>query len=139
MYYTVQHYGRQPSILQSRSSMQLMPTTTITLVPLAIQDLLISMVHNLGIAGYVVDPRCPEKPVGGAGDDGSNSNPAFPNSYRWAGAAGGSMFGRCGYDFAQDIMSIPRVKRNALLLKSTLEITPDVDAHAVTNDFSKRF
>ena len=91
----------------------------------------------------MVDPRCPEKPVGGTGDDGTNSSSTFPNSYRWAGAAGGSMMGRCGYDFAQDIISIPRVKRNAMLLKSNFELTPDIDMHTVLmisqNDSDSRF
>ena len=142
MYYTIQHYGRNPQYYRD-----------IEYAAHAYNyDYFSSFGYpgsayiygtNLGISGYVVDPRCPEKPVGGAGDDGTNSNPEFPNSYRWAGAEGGSSYGRCGYDFAQDIMSIPRVKRNALLLKSTMEVTPDVDAHAVLmisqNDSDSRF
>ena len=93
--------------------------------------------------GYLVDPRCPEKPVGGAGDDGTNSDPNFPNSYRWAGAEGGNAGGRCGYDFAQDIISSPRAKRNAFLMKSQLELTPSVDMDVVLmisqNDSDSRF
>ena len=94
-------------------------------------------------AGYIVDPRCPEKPVGGAGDDGTNSNPTFPNSYRWGGSEGGSPYGRCGYDFAQDIISIPRAKRNAFLMKTSYDLSPDVTMNAVLmlsqNDSDSRF
>jgi|APSaa5957512535_1039671.scaffolds.fasta_scaffold08339_1 iron complex outermembrane receptor protein len=99
--------------------------------------------NNLGIGGYVVDPRCPEVPVGSGADTGSNSSDTFPNSYRWAGASGGSAYGRCGYDFAQDIISIPRAKRNAFLMKSSLDLSPDVTMNTVLmisqNDSDQRF
>ena len=142
MYYTIQHYGRQPQyyneIEYAAHAYDYQYYSSFGYPGAAIMS-----GNNLGIGGIVVDPRCPEKPVGGAGDDGTNSDPTFPNSYRWAGAAGGGAYGRCGYDFAQDIISIPRVKRNALLLKSTLELTPDIDAHAVLmisqNDSDSRF
>jgi outer membrane receptor protein involved in Fe transport len=99
--------------------------------------------NNVGGSGYQVDPRCPEVPVGSNADTGSNSSATFPNSYRWAGAAGGNSAGRCGYDFAQDIISIPRAKRNAFLMKSSLDLSPDVTMNTVLmisqNDSDQRF
>jgi len=105
--------------------------------------------------GYVADSRCPEAPVGGVGlygqpsDDGTNSNPDYPNSYTWypyAGAGRGPVYDAmtlCGYDFAQDIIAIPRGKRNGLLLKSSYDISPDVTMNTVLmisqNDADSRF
>ena len=105
--------------------------------------------------GYVADSRCPEAPVGGVGlygqpsDDGTNSNPDYPNSYTWypyAGAGRGPVYDAmtlCGYDFAQDIIAIPRGKRNGLLLKSSYDISPDVTMNTVLmisqNDATSRF
>jgi len=108
-----------------------------------------------GYFGYVADPRCPEAPVGGVGlygqpsDDGTNSNPDYPNSYTWypyAGAGYGAVYDAmalCGYDFAQDIIAIPRGKRNGLLLKSSYDISPDITMNTVLmisqNDADSRF
>ena len=92
---------------------------------------------------WLVDPRCPEVPVGSNADTGSNSSSDWPNSYRRSGAENGGFNGRCGYDFAQDIISIPRTKRNSFLLKSTFEVTPNIDGFAVLmisqNDADSRF
>jgi len=92
---------------------------------------------------WLVDPRCPEVPVGSNADTGSNSSSDWPNSYRRSGAENGGFNGRCGYDFAQDIISIPRAKRNSFLLKSTFEVTPNIDGFAVLmisqNDADSRF
>jgi outer membrane receptor protein involved in Fe transport len=81
--------------------------------------------------------------VGSNADTGSNSSSDWPNSYRRSGAENGGFNGRCGYDFAQDIISIPRAKRNSFLLKSTFEVTPNVDGFAVLmisqNDADSRF
>ena len=108
-----------------------------------------------GYFGYVADPRCPEAPVGGVGlygqpsDDGTNSNPDYPNSYTWypyAGAGYGAVYDAmtlCGYDFAQDIIAIPRGSRDGLLLKSSYDISPDVTMNTVLmisqNDADSRF
>jgi outer membrane receptor protein involved in Fe transport len=142
MYYTVQHYGRQPQYY-NQIEYAAHAYNYDYFSSFGYPGSAYVYGNDFGIAGYMVDPRCPEKPVGGAGDDGTNSSSTFPNSYRWAGAAGGNMMGRCGYDFAQDIISIPRVKRNALLLKSNFELTPDIDAHTVLmisqNDSDSRF
>ena len=92
---------------------------------------------------WLVDPRCPEVPVGSNADTGSNSSSDWPNSYRRSGAENGGFNGRCGYDFAQDIISIPRAKRNSFLLKSTFEVTPNIEGFAVLmisqNDADSRF
>ncbi len=100
--------------------------------------------------GYVADSRCPDVPVGGVGllgdsgsyqnqlsDDGTNSNPDYPNSYTWypysksyAGTAYAD-WSFCGYDYAQDIIALPRAKRNAVLMKSTYDISPDVTMNTV--------
>jgi outer membrane receptor protein involved in Fe transport len=94
-----------------------------------------------GYFGYVPDPRCPDVPVGGVGlygqpsDDGTNSNPDYPNSYDWFpyGSYGPPYdeWGFCGYDYAQDIIMLPRAKRNGLLVKSSYDISPDVTMNAV--------
>ena len=81
----------------------------------------------IGYKGYFVDPRCPDTNVGSQYDrDGSRTtDDRFPNAYNW----GKYYYGWtswCGYDFAQDIMSIPRAKRNAFLLKGTYDLSPDV-------------
>ncbi len=105
--------------------------------------------------GYVADSRCPDAPVGGVGlygqvsDDGTNSNPDYPNSYKWypyAGAGYGAVYDamtRCGYDYAQDIIAVPRGKRNGLLLKSSYDISPDVTMNTVLmisqNDADSRY
>ena len=100
--------------------------------------------------GYVADSRCPDVPVGGVGllgdngnyqnqvtDDGTNSNPDYPNSYKWnpyAKSYAGTPYADwsfCGYDFAQDIIALPRAKRNAVLMKSTYDISPDVTMNTV--------
>ncbi|SVA73531.1 uncharacterized protein METZ01_LOCUS126385 [marine metagenome] len=112
--------------------------------------------------GYMADSRCPEVPVGGVGlygnngsyqdqlsDDGTNSNPDYPNSYTWypysksyAGTAYAD-WSFCGYDYAQDIIMLPRAKRNGVLLKSTYDISPDVTMNAVLmisqNDADSRY
>jgi len=108
-----------------------------------------------GYFGYVADSRCPEAPVGGVGlygqpsDDGTNSNPDYPNSYTWYPYAGSNRsqiwldMTRCGYDFAQDIIAIPRGSRDGLLLKSSYDISPDVTMNTVLmisqNDADSRF
>ena len=100
--------------------------------------------------GYVADSRCPDVPVGGVGlygddsyvgsqpsDDGTNSNPDYPNSYDWypyAVSYAGTPYaewGFCGYDYAQDIIAVPRAKRNSMLMKSSYDITPDVTMNTV--------
>ena len=81
--------------------------------------------------GIVVDPRCPEANVGSSRDNESNTSSTFPNSYYWAGPGLYTGLGRCGYDFAQDIMSIPRAKRNAFLMKSSYDLSPDVTMNTV--------
>ncbi|MCH2476537.1 MAG: TonB-dependent receptor plug domain-containing protein, partial [Gammaproteobacteria bacterium] len=91
--------------------------------------------------GYVPDSRCPDVPVGGEGlygqpsDDGTNSNPDYPNSYDWfpytAYGPPYDTWGFCGYDYAQDIIAVPRAKRNAMLMKSSYDITPDVTMNTV--------
>jgi len=108
-----------------------------------------------GYFGYVADPRCPQTPVGGVGlygqpsDDGTNSNPDYPNSYTWypyEGAGYGAVYDAmtlCGYDFAQDIIAIPRGSRDGLLLKSSYDISPDVTMNTVLmisqNDADSRY
>ncbi len=106
-----------------------------------------------GYFGYVPDPRCPDVPVGGVGlygqpsDDGTNSNPDYPNSYDWFpyGSYGPPYdeWGFCGYDYAQDIIMLPRAKRNGLLLKSSYDLSPDVTMNAVLmisqNDADSRY
>ena len=106
-----------------------------------------------GYFGYVPDPRCPDVPVGGVGlygqpsDDGTNSNPDYPNSYDWFpyGSYGPPYdeWGFCGYDYAQDIIMLPRAKRNGLLVKSSYDISPDVTMNAVLmisqNDADSRY
>ena len=77
--------------------------------------------------GYVPDSRCPDVPVGGVGlygqpsDDGTNSNPDYPNSYDWFpyGSYGPPYdeWGFCGYDYAQDIIMLPRAKKKWIALK----------------------
>ena len=112
--------------------------------------------------GYVADSRCPDVPVGGVGlygdnsyvgsqpsDDGTNSNPAYPNSYDWfpyAVSYAGTPYADwsfCGYDYAQDIIMLPRAKRNGLLVKSSYDISPDVTMNAVImisqNDADSRY
>ena len=105
--------------------------------------------------GYVPDSRCPDVPVGGVGlygqpsDDGTNSNPDYPNSYDWfpyAVSYAGTPYADwsfCGYDYAQDIIMLPRAKRNGLLLKSSYDISPDVTMNAVLmisqNDADSRY
>ncbi|GIT37028.1 MAG: hypothetical protein Ct9H300mP6_08960 [Gammaproteobacteria bacterium] len=37
----------------------------------------------------------------------------------------------CGYDYAQDIIALPRAKKNAVLMKSTYDISPDVNMNTV--------
>ena len=112
--------------------------------------------------GYMADSRCPEVPVGGVGlygnngsyqdqlsDDGTNSNPDYPNSYTWypySKSYAGTVYADwsfCGYDYAQDIIMLPRAKRNGVLLKSTYDISPDVTMNAVLmisqNDADSRY
>ena len=105
--------------------------------------------------GYVPDSRCPDVPVGGVGlygqpsDDGTNSNPDYPNSYDWfpyAVSYAGTPYADwsfCGYDYAQDIIMLPRAKRNGLLLKSSYDLSPDVTMNAVLmisqNDADSRY
>ncbi len=103
--------------------------------------------------GYQPDSRCPDVPVGGTGllgqpsDDGTNSNPDYPNSYDWYpyGAYGPpyDTWGFCGYDYAQDIISIPRGKRNGMLVKGSYDISPDVTMNTVLmisqNDADSQF
>ena len=61
-----------------------------------------------GTYSYFVDPRCPDTNVGSQYDrDGSRTTDSdFPNAYNWGKYYYG-FTGWCGYDFAQDIMSIP--------------------------------
>ena len=85
-----------------------------------------------GTGGYFVDPRCPDTNVGSQYDrDGSRTTDSdFPNAYNWGKFYYGSL-GWCGYDFAQDIMSIPRAKRNAFMMKSSYDLSPDVTMNTV--------
>ena len=124
IYYTFQHYDRRPQYYNE--------------IPYASHAADYQYYSSFGYPGaaitnlgIIVDPRCPEANVGSAADNGSNTNSTFPNSYYWAGPGLETGFGRCGYDFAQDIMSIPRAKRNAFLMKSSYDLSPDVTMNTV--------
>ncbi|MEL6302919.1 MAG: TonB-dependent receptor [Pseudomonadota bacterium] len=78
-----------------------------------------------------VDPRCPE-------DVGTSTE--FPNSYQW-GLSGGDVFigptgpngeaaVRCGYNFAADVISIPRTREYSALVKGSYDLSPDVRLNA---------
>jgi iron complex outermembrane receptor protein len=67
-----------------------------------------------------VDPRCPSK----VGD-----SELFPQSFRWdfSSFEPGSDWGfsaRCGYNFAADIMFIPRTERTSAWLDARFDISP---------------
>ena len=124
IYYTFQHYDRRPQYYNE--------------IPYASHASNYDYFSSFGYPGaaitklgIVVDPRCPEANVGSSRDNGSNTSSTFPNSYYWAGPGLDTGLGRCGYDFAQDIMSIPRAKRNAFLMKSSYDLSPDVTMNTV--------
>jgi iron complex outermembrane receptor protein len=124
IYYTFQHYDRRPQYYNE--------------IPYASHASNYDYFSSFGYPGaaitglgIIVDPRCPEANVGSSRDNGSNTSSTFPNSYYWAGPGLDTGLGRCGYDFAQDIMSIPRAKRNAFLMKSSYDLSPDVTMNAV--------
>ena len=124
IYYTFQHYDRRPQYYNE--------------IPYASHASNYDYFSSFGYPGaaitklgIVVDPRCPEANVGSSRDNGSNTSSTFPNSYYWAGPGLDTGLGRCGYDFAQDIMSIPRAKRNAFLMKGSYDLSPDVTMNTV--------
>ncbi len=124
IYYTFQHYDRRPQYYNE--------------IPYASHAYNYEYYSSFGYPGaaisklgIIVDPRCPESGVGSKGDNGSNTDSTFPNSYYWAGPGLDTGLGRCGYDFAQDIMSIPRAKRNAFLMKGSYDLSPDVTMNTV--------
>ena len=124
IYYTFQHYDRRPQYYNE--------------IPYASHARNYDYFSSFGYPGaaitglgIIVDPRCPEANVGSSVDNGSNTSSTFPNSYYWAGPGLDTGLGRCGYDFAQDIMSIPRAKRNAFLMKSSYDLSPDVTMNTV--------
>lgn len=87
----------------------------------------------IGASGTFLDPRCPAN----IGDSAE-----FPNSYSWGldGSDDGLFFGaagqdgeapvRCGYNFAADIMSVPRVRDVSALIKGTYELSPNLRLNA---------
>ena len=127
VFYTIQHYSRDPQFYRD--------------VPYAAYAHNNDYYSNFGFPatfyspyfGYVADERCPGSldnpgaPVGSAADDGTNSDPNYPNAYTWDYYG----YAFCGYDFAQDIMSIPKAERNSMLLKSSMDISPDVTMNTV--------
>ncbi|MEL6951443.1 MAG: TonB-dependent receptor [Pseudomonadota bacterium] len=75
-----------------------------------------------------LDSRCP---------DAVGASQEFPNSYAWgldnAGdifigntAADGSTAIRCAYDFAQDIMSVPRVREYGALVRGNYDLSSNL-------------
>jgi len=148
VFFTIQHYGQRPMYWRDTEWPNAYNYETYSSYGWPAS-------YWSGYFGYVTDPRCPEAPVGGVGlygqpsDDGTNSNPDYPNSYTWypyLGAGYGAVYDAmalCGYDYAQDIIAIPRGKRNGLLLKSSYDISPDVTMNTVLmisqNDADSRF
>ncbi|MFK8053563.1 MAG: TonB-dependent receptor plug domain-containing protein [Woeseiaceae bacterium] len=83
----------------------------------------------VGPSGTFLDPRCP----GNIGDSAE-----FPNSYSWGfdDSPNGFFIGdqgpngeapiRCGYNFAADVQSVPRVRDVSALIKGNYELTPNL-------------
>ena len=81
----------------------------------------------IGPSGTFLDPRCPE---------GIGASQEFPNSYQW-GLEGGNIFigpqgpngtpaVRCAYNFAADVISVPRVRNYSAMVKGAYELTPNL-------------
>lgn len=83
---------------------------------------------GLGGSGTHLDPRCPD-------DIGTSAE--FPNSYAWGLTGGGDIFigntgpggeaaVRCAYNFAADVMSVPRTRDLSAMVKGSYELTPSM-------------
>lgn len=83
---------------------------------------------GLSSGTLLIDPRCPAN----VGDSAE-----FPNSYQWGLDANNDVFIgdtgpngeapiRCAYNFAADVMSIPRVREYNALVKGSYDLSPDV-------------
>ena len=87
---------------------------------------------------YYMDPRCPAASEGSARAlGGVPTSDEFPDSYEWGVTSGGTDYGTgpyskwCGYNFGGKIMSIPRAKRNTMMMKASYDLTPDVTMNTV--------
>ena len=81
-----------------------------------------------GPSGVFLDPRCPSQ----VGDSAE-----FPNSYQWGLDNDGNTFIgdsgpngeaplRCGYDFAKDIYSVPRVREYGALVRGNYDLASNL-------------
>ena len=82
----------------------------------------------IGDSGTFLDPRCPAN----VGDSAE-----FPNSYQWGlDGDGNAFFGdtgpngeapiRCGYNFAADVISVPRVREYSAMLRGSYDLAPEL-------------